>query len=501
VAAVIELGHAATAAVRASPRDHLVVLGLGTAAAYASLAQGAYYGRQAVTVLLLVAVAAVARVAVRGRPVPPTVTVAAACWVLFGLWAVVSGQLAGDAAAALPTAAVASCLAAAAVAVAGLPDESRRVLLGVLLAVAVVVAASSWVGVALHLEPLALPSSGLWRGASTLTYANATSAFLVIALVLAVAVGPVRHRLAEDGLVAVLLLGLLVTMSRAGALGLLVAVAVHLALARDPSRLRRHAAVLPAVAVASAGLLPSLPVGSPPHPLLALAGVAAGFGVVVAARHVRLRHLVVVAVGAVVLLLAVPAVADAMRGIVTTRLTTASAERADLARVTAEQFWSAPLTGVGPGQLDLRYVDHAGRPVRAVHTHDEYLQTAAETGVVGLGLAVAGLAALAAGALRSRTRESAAAAAIVTAFAVHSAFDFLWHVPVLPLLLILTVVPLTTAVFHPIERSSREHETQDHHRGRSGAGAQRRTRLVGRRGERPALEPDHGRRAAEPAGG
>lgn len=412
--------------------DRLVVLGLGAAVAYAALSQGAFYGRPSAVVLLLVAGAAVARLAAR-RPVDRATGLAASCWVAFAGWALVSGWLHGDVAAAVPTAALSFGLAAAAVAASRLPVESRRVLTGVLLAVAAVVAISCWVGVAFHLDPLALPSSGLWRGSSTITYANATAAFLVTALVLAVAAGPPVPYLA-----AVLLLGVAVTMSRAGLLGLGVAGVVVLVLARD--RLRPHLRVLPAVAVAFAGLLPSLPVGSAPQPLLALTGVAAGTVVLLVRRRAVLPVLMLLTV---VVLLVAPGVAGrAAGGIAATRLTAESDERADLTRVTAAQFLSSPLTGVGPGRLDLHYIDHTGAPVHAQYTHDEYLQVAAESGAVGLALVLAGAVALAAPAARRRAPE-AAALAILAAFAVHSAFDFLWHVPVLPLLMILSVTLLT----------------------------------------------------------
>jgi O-antigen ligase len=113
--------------------------------------------------------------------------------------------------------------------------------------------------------------------------------------------------------------------------------------------------------------------------------------------------------------------------------------------VTLRRFTAAPLVGVGPGNLDLTYVDHRGVPVRAHYTHDEYLQTAAETGVVGLGLVLAGASALAVGAVRRRhrsPRRAAAALAVLAAAAVHGAFDFLWHIAVLPLVLVLSVVTL-----------------------------------------------------------
>ena len=111
-----------------------------------------------------------------------------------------------------------------------------------------------------------------------------------------------------------------------------------------------------------------------------------------AAPALRPRHLVaglaVAGLVAAALVLLVPAAREAASGIVATRLTPVSDVRTDLARVTAAQFRTAPWTGVGPGNLDLRYVDHTGARVRAVFTHDEYLQTAAETGLVGLSLTV-----------------------------------------------------------------------------------------------------------------
>ena len=49
------------------------------------------------------------------------------------------------------------------------------------------------------------------------------------------------------------------------------------------------------------------------------------------------------------------------------------------------------------------------------------------------------------GAAAFRRRHTAGgpfAAAILAAFAAHSTFDFLWHIPVLPLLVMAAVVPL-----------------------------------------------------------
>jgi hypothetical protein len=56
---------------------------------------------------------------------------------------------------------------------------SREMVLSGALAVGVAVAMTGWLGVALHQRLWGLPSQGLWRAASTLTYANATAALLV----------------------------------------------------------------------------------------------------------------------------------------------------------------------------------------------------------------------------------------------------------------------------------------------------------------------------------
>lgn len=431
-----------------SPADLVIVAGLGGAVGYAALQQGGFYRSQLVTVVGLVAVAALGRAARPRRPVPPALAVAAGALTLFAAWTLVR---AGDLAAAAPAVAVALTTAAALVCASGLPDHRRRVLLAVVLAVAVVVAASCWIGVAFHLVPQALPSSGLWRAASTLTYANATAAFLVIATLLATAALPVGA--VRTAVVAVLALALVTTLSRAGAVGLVVAAAVLVAATRRTGR--AHLASLlpavPAVAVAAAALLPSLPVGATGHPWIAAGGLVAGAAVLAAGAALRPRHLVAglaaAGVVAAALVLLVPAAREAATGIVATRLTPTSDVRSDLARVTVAQFRTAPWTGVGPGNLDLHYIDHTGVPVRAVFTHDEFLQTATETGLVGLALVVAALVALVVGGLRARTPGGAAAAAVVAGFAAHSAFDFLWHIPLLPLLLAVAVALLITR--HP----------------------------------------------------
>jgi hypothetical protein len=440
-------------AVRTGRGDAVVASALGVAVAYGALDQGGFYLDQFLNLLGLVAVALLARVLVGPRRAPAYLFGCVAAWLGFAGWAALGAAMHGELAAGLPAAAVAGCLAATVWAAVGLGGAGRRLLTAVVVAVGLVVAASGWVGVALHRPPLALPSSGVWRAASTLTYANAAAALLVTAILVALAVLPASRRRLSTLVLTVLLLGLGTTMSRAGALAL----AVGLATAATAPVLRRRMAdswpTLPAAAVGFGGLVPSLPETADPNPALALAGLAGAAAVLVLAER-RPRCTVAAVVGGLALVaLLAPA---ALTAIGDARLTAASPERTDLVRVALAQVGAAPLAGVGPGRLDLAYLDHRGAPVLARFVHQEYLQLTAETGLVGLGLVLAGAAALTAGAVRRRGRPAAdlptAALAVLAAFAVHSAFDFLWHIPVLPLLVVLAAVALVPAHQHTLEQ-------------------------------------------------
>jgi hypothetical protein len=434
---------------------------LGAALAVAVLGQGAFHPGPFLLIAVLVLAAGGTAVAVRHRSAGPVAAegsaartrlspagVAALCWTAFALWAAARAVVGGGVLLALPTAAVALVLAVATVSAAGLTAHARELVRSVVLGLGVVAAGAGWLGTALHLSPLSMPSVGLWRAASTLTYANAAAAVLVVTLLVAVTtVRDPRHR---KLLVTALLIGLAATMSRGGALGLAVGTAVLLTSRAGRAALRDLAAVPIATAVGLAGLLPSLPEGSAPQPLLAAAGLAAA-GAVLLRGRARLPALG----GAVALagtgLLTGPwggtsPAGDAVGAIADTRLTSSSADRVDLIRVSLDHFVTAPVTGVGPGRLDLTYVNHGGQLVHAWFTHLEYLQVAAETGLVGLALVLAGAAALALGAARARARTPLAAAgalAVLAALAVHSGLDFLWHIPAVPLTACLAVVVLT----------------------------------------------------------
>jgi hypothetical protein len=199
-------------ALRAGRVDAVVASTLGVALALGALDQGGFSLDQFLNLLGLVPVALLARVLVGPRRAPAYLVGCVVAWLGFAGWAALGAATHGQLAPGLPAAAVATCLAAAAWAAVGLAGAGRRLLTAVLVTVGLVVAASGWIGVVLHRPPLALPSSGLSRAASTLTYANAAAALLVTAILVALAVLPASRRRLSALVLAVLLLGLGTTL-------------------------------------------------------------------------------------------------------------------------------------------------------------------------------------------------------------------------------------------------------------------------------------------------
>lgn len=412
---------------------------LVVAASYATVSQGAFYAYQ-FRVLAGLVILSLGLLAARRRPV--TVGGHPAPRMLAGLAvvAVISGWSAGSLGRAAPTVALAAVLWAAFVVARQAPPAEREALATAVVALGVLVAVTGTVGVALRREPLALMDGGLWRAASTLTYANATAGFLLLPVFLVLGrLVHDRRSLPWSVLAYVLLVGLLATLSRGGTVAFVAGVVV-LAVA---SGLRGVATgtwpVFAGAAVAVLGILPGLPDRLPPRPGLAGAAVAAGAAVVVVAQR---RGAATVAA-----LLAAAAVAvgvgHGLGGDVTsTRLTSASPDRVDGWGAAIDVFTARPVLGAGPGNATYAYVDGEGAGFTTRFVHNEYLQLLAETGMAGVAVAVAGLALtlrrLATGSCR-RTAGGAGALAGLAAFCVHSGLDFLWHVPALPLAAMLVV--------------------------------------------------------------
>ena len=366
---------------------------------------------------------------------------------LLAVWVVAGGVLHGRGSAALPAAIAVVGLTAVWLLARSATLEERTLLLDGLTAVGVLVALSGWVGIAWHHQPWGQVDRGLWRAATTLTYENAAAGLLVPLALLAVALLATEQlniwRRRVTALSALmLLLGSVATMSRAGALALLAGTAV-LALTGSRRQIAR-AALAPALGmlVAFVALLPSLPAHSSPRPLTATVGLVAGAAVTLTLlERPRLAARATVAVAVAVL--ATVALHSGTRQAVTDvrahRLTVASSDRAGETRAAWQLASENLVTGVGAGPVELVWRGSDGVVRVNRYAHNEYLQTLVETGLVGLALLLLAAAAAARALWLARRRVLpagawAGAVAGLAAIAVHSGFDFLWHVPVIPLI-------------------------------------------------------------------
>jgi len=409
---------------------------LAVALVYATIQQGAFAAGPFRVVLALVAMAVLTHLAARGvRPDGPRLAPVLAAP---AVGSVATTVLLTDAglAAALPTLA----LVAAVVAVIGLVGALRAeavtrvvdaVVVGGLLA-----AATAWVGVTVHREPWGLVAQGIWRGSSTLTYANATGALVGIALLLALA-----RLLRPAGRFAPLPayglgLGLASTGSRAALLSVAIGLLVLIRRGGWQPVARATVPVALGSLVGFAGLAPSLSATEPPHVGVAVAGLVLGAGLTVVLWTPRRRplRLGVVAVTAAAAIVLVTAIGDDVSDLVDARFDVGSADRVDEWRAAVDELAASPVIGVGPGRLDLSWVGEDGRTYVAAFAHNEYLELLATYGVGG-ALALGACVVLV---WRRRPRgpsirEVDGALAALAVLAAHSAFDFLWHIPVLPL--------------------------------------------------------------------
>jgi hypothetical protein len=412
------------------------------------LGQGAYYPSVQRPVGLLIAAATLLGLAgwplsrddLRRLPIVPALALAA--------WAVLDGALVGTGAGVGPALLLVGVVAVLLVC-RRLRQEGREMLLAGVIGVGLLVALTGWLGVAARTGSWAFQAQGLWRASSTLTYPNATAAVLAaISLVvlgrLVGTPGSVPLALAAAGL----LTGLAATMSRAGALALVVGLLVLVGLQGFAATGRAAVGPVAGALVAMLGLLPSVPAGSPPRPALALGGLGAGLAV--AALTARLRRWAALAflggllAAGITGLLATGGVASAAQTVAHARINLASPDRTGALQATLRLVAQHPLTGTGPGHADLRWKGHDHGAQLFAYVHNEYLQVATELGLVGLVLLAVLLVAIARLLWRARPtgRSGATWAGVVAAaaaFAVHSGFDFVWHLPAIVLTVTLLV--------------------------------------------------------------
>jgi hypothetical protein len=327
---------------------------LVAALAAAVFGQGAFFGSVQWRVAFLILAAAVLAFAAHPflradlRGAPGGFVFAG---LLFGAWALARAAVAGTLTPGLTWFLLGAGTAAVLFICRRLDAGSRGLVLDGVLAVGLVAAAAGWLGVAAHHRPWGLPSAGLWRAASTLTYANATAALLVpLTLVvlarLTASPGSVRLSLTAAGL----LCGACATLSRAGAAAFAVGVLV-LCLLRG-TRVVARVAAGPALgaAVALSGLVPSLPVAARPDPALAVMALACGAAITVVIQRAPGAGLAVLAAGvalgaALITINGTSRLDAAARSLAASRISLASPARSGEAAAAIGVFERHPLAG------------------------------------------------------------------------------------------------------------------------------------------------------------
>jgi O-antigen ligase len=436
VPAVGERDEAApVAAPPAAPRTATTFLIL--AIAYAAAAHGAFYGRELVVVVVLLAVALVAAFLVNG-PSRADVNPATVAAVVLGAWYLVAGGIAGNIGGALPAVELLFSLVVVVLVVQRADARERDVLVWALFAIGAFVALSGWIGVAWRQSPRALNGQGLWRAATTITYPNVAGSLLGALALLALARLVRRERQPLTSLAAfILLTGTLATASRGAVVGLAAGLVV-LAVLRRADLLAGLPALIGAIVGVSA-LLPSMPAAHHVHPGAALFGLIAGALIAL----LPLRATVVVIALAAIVIAVVPGPRDSVatwwRPIKDGRFTATSNDRTHELHAGLHLVRAHPVAGVGPGNVKLEWqiLYFVRHQFHARYVHDEYVQTMVEAGVVGLALALLGFLAIGRAMWKSRhvidPKIWAGSVSALVALAVQSATDFLWHVAIVPL--------------------------------------------------------------------
>lgn len=313
-----------------------------------------------------------------------------------------------------------------------LRGRARTDLLSGLVVICCLLAALGWVGVVGHHRPWGFESPGLWRASSTLTYPNATAALLAVVGLVCLAVRARDPSARWLGVaVTALTAGLAATLSRAGALGFVVGMVVLVVGIGWRPVVRAALAPLAGTMVAMAGLLPSIVTAGEPTAVtigLAVAGAVVGLGV--GSLTVAPRFLLLVPIAGVT------AVAALHADKLGSRFSFDSPDRWDSIRSAWQVFADHPVIGAGPG-LDRLVIERTQDGTGVFrYAHNEYLQVLAELGAIGGVLLIAFLFVVVRSVHRARPSAGALGAGVLAGMAaliVHAGFDFVWHIPVIPL--------------------------------------------------------------------
>jgi O-antigen ligase len=424
------------------------ILLLIAAIAAGVVAQGGFYPPGRILVLVLCGAALVAALGyppARSRRQVWAVVAAAGA---LAVWALGRAAVQGSIAAGLSAAAVLACMAAGLLVLQRADAAQRELCALSLVGIGVLVAVSGWIGVAGRVPPVALSfeeqaARRLWRATSTFTYANAAAAMLAVLAVLAAALLIAHPRsVVRQAAVFLLLVGLGATLSRGGALALVVGLVLLAVLTGVRATVRHLAPPVLGAVVAVAALVPSFPDTARPQPLLAATGLAVGLGVTLGLARLPgrarlmavLAAFVAIAVGAGLFITS----RQGFAMMADSRASTSSPTRTESAAAALRLAAEHPIAGVGPGRAVFTWTVPDGRMVSGRYAHNEYLQVLVELGGIGLLLLLLLLAVTALLVRQGRATAPSVvlwsgAVAAATALLVHSGLDFLWQLPVIPL--------------------------------------------------------------------
>lgn len=355
-------------------------------------------------------------------------------WVTGGLFALAAAWLVraatgGTPGSFLPFGASVLGFAATFVAVRALNGSQQAVAASFMAVVGMVGAAIGWAGLIWRWYPMAIPTQRLWRLSSTLTYSDAAGMVLAVCLLVALAGGPKPW---ISRLAVYLCAGGVVAAQSRGAL-----VALACALVLIPRR-QFVTFLVPVLAGVGLGIVAvASSTSTTPVPWLSVVVVVGALGSLLwtpnltigARRDSGGRNHYLVMVAFVIVIVAVTGIG--LHHEIALRVASPSdQDRAVEWSAALHQFMGAPLYGVGPDRL-LQF--HAADGTYAHFAHNEYLQMAADIGLVGLALLAAIGASLARIIRRVDVLTSCATAALVC-WAVAGAVDFDWHLTVVGLL-------------------------------------------------------------------
>jgi len=142
------------------------------AIAAAAFQQGGFFARGQVAVAALLAAAVVSALPFE-RSSERALGLAFSAGGLAIVWALLRAVPGGSLSTAAGEGLLLVALAVVVVLARRLDESGRQLAVAGVLGVGVVIAATAWIGVVWRVTPWALTSEGLWRGASTITYANA----------------------------------------------------------------------------------------------------------------------------------------------------------------------------------------------------------------------------------------------------------------------------------------------------------------------------------------